>query len=328
MSTVQGTTQITSSDGTDPTSHRRSLTLIAVPLVVAFVLACVAFTTPGFATSANLRAILVSASVVGILAVAMTPITLSGNLFSLGVQQSVVVAALLSLYGSSHGWHPFQIVLIVLLAQVALACAQAGIVSAGLNPVITTLAVGSVLYGLMSKWTGAATLTSGGEGMTWLGSDVVLGVPVSVFYFLVFTVLVGLLLRMTVTGRHITLMGANAESAATAGISRRAVCTAVFVIFGAGCAVAGLILASQIGQVAANDFPTLTIDVLAAVLVGGTAIAGGEGSAARSALGAVFMAFLSNVLLLHDSGTGTRLVIIGLAVLASVVGRHLLRREP
>ncbi len=89
----------------------------------------------------------------------------------------------------------------------------------------------------------------------------------SVFYFVAFTVLISLLLRMTVTGRHITLMGANAESAKTAGISPRAVCTAVFAIFGVGCAIAGLILASQIGQVAANDFPTLTIDVLAAVLV-------------------------------------------------------------
>lgn len=214
------------------------MALIAAPVVVVFVLASVAFTTPGFGNSANLRAILVSASVVGVLAVAMTPITLSGNFFSLG-SNSLWCWPRCCRSTAPRSWHPVRIVLTVLLAQLVLACVQAVIVSAGLNPVITTLAVGSVLYGLMSKQTEAATLTSGGNDMTWWGSAVVWGVPVSVFYFVAFTVLISLLLRMTVTGRHITLMGANAESAKTAGISPRAVCTAVFAIFGVGCAIAG-----------------------------------------------------------------------------------------
>ncbi|WP_143539613.1 ABC transporter permease [Saccharopolyspora spinosa] len=289
------------------------------------VLAVVAALTPGFASVDNVRAILVNASVVGILAVAMTPIALSGNFFSLGIQQSVVLAGLLFLSWVSGGMNPLLAILLVLGVQVLIGAGQALVVSAGLNPVITTLAVGSVLFGAMSQVTSGRSTTAGNADISWLGIIPVLGIPMSVYLFVVFLLVMEYWLRHTVSGRELRLVGANRATAQLSGVSRRRATLYAFLVLGIGCTLGGVILSAQIGQVAANDFSSLTIDVLAAVLAGGTSIGGGRGSAAQSAAGAVFIALLSNVLLLHGLGSGPKALIVGGVVLAVVIVIHLKR---
>jgi ribose/xylose/arabinose/galactoside ABC-type transport system permease subunit len=79
-----------------------------------------------------------------------------------------------------------------------------------------------------------------------------------------------------------------------------------------------VLTAAQFGQGSTNQFPDLTIAVIAAVLVGGTSVAGGEGSMLRTMLGAVFIALLQNIMLLRGIETGWRLLLTGLIVTAAV----------
>jgi ribose/xylose/arabinose/galactoside ABC-type transport system permease subunit len=298
---------------------------IVYGLVAAATIA-VAATTPNFLTSSNFEAILRNTAIVGIVAVAMTPITLSGNFVSLGISQSAMAGMLGFIYLIAQGWSQPVAMLAVLAGLVVIGIAQGLIVSAGLNPVLTTLAAGAIIFGVVAELTGGRVIRMGDRSVGW-GNDEVLGVPLEVVVFAVVTIAVTLLVTKTVIGRHTVLTGANRESAEISGISFRGVTIVAFVIFSLGLAIAGILNAAGFGQGEINSLSTLTIDSIAALLVGGVAIAGGEGSPLRSAGGALLIGVISNVMVLKDFSTGGRLAVQGGVVVVVVVLLELLRRR-
>jgi ribose transport system permease protein len=302
-----------------------------VPLAIVYGLIAaatiaIAATTPNFLTSSNFEAILRNTAIVGIVAVAMTPITLSGNFVSLGISQSAMAGMLGFIYLIAQGWSQPVAMLAVLAGLVLIGMAQGLIVSFGLNPVLTTLAAGAIIFGVVAELTGGRVIRMGEHRVAW-GNDEVLGVPLEVVVFAVVTVAVTLLVTKTVIGRHTVLTGANRESAEISGISFRWVTIVAFVIFSLGLAIAGILNAAGFGQGEINSLSTLTIDAIAALLVGGVAIAGGEGSPLRSAGGALLIGVISNVMVLKDFSTGGRLAVQGGVVVVVVVLLELLRRR-
>lgn len=307
-----------------PARGDRAAALIYGVLIVA--VAVVALTTPNFLTTSNFEAILRNTAIVGIVAVAMTPITLSGNFVSLGISQSAMAGMLGFIYLIAQGWSQPLAMLAVLAGLVAIGVVQGAIVSAGLNPVLTTLAAGAIMFGIAAELTDGRVIRMGQNAVGW-GNDELLGVPLEVIVFVVVTVVVTVLMGKTVIGRQTLLTGANADSAEISGISFRRVTIVAFVIFSAGVAVAGIINAAGFGQGEINSLQTLTIDSIAALLVGGVAIAGGEGSPVRSAGGALLIGVISNIMVLKDFSTGGRLAVQGGVVVVVVVLLELLRRR-
>jgi ribose transport system permease protein len=302
-----------------------------VPLAVIYALLAtitivVAAVTPDFLTTANFEAILRNTAIVGIVAVAMTPITLSGNFVSLGISQSAMAAMVGFAFLIREGWSQPLAILVVLAGLVVIGVAQGGIVSAGLNPVLTTLAAGAIIFGIAAELTDGRLISMGENRVAW-GDDEILGIPLEVLVFAIVTVVVTLLMSRTVIGRQTVLTGANPEAASISGISFRTVTIVAFVIFSVGLAVAGILNAAGFGQGEINSLSTLTIDSIAALLVGGVAIAGGEGSPLRSAGGALLIAVISNVMILNDFSTGGRLAVQGGVVVLVVVLLELLRRR-
>jgi ribose transport system permease protein len=281
--------------------------------------------TPNFLTWPNTLAILRNASIVGIVAVGMTPITLSGSLVSLGVQQSAMAAAIAFIALVSDGRNQVLAILLVFALLVAIGIGQGLIVAAGLNPVITTLAAGAVIYGVVSDWTDGQVVSVGSHPVSW-GDLEIIGLPIEVFVFIVFTALVTILMAKTVIGRQTTLTGANRATAELSGISFARVTIFAFVVFSVSAAIAGILYGAAFGEGNITSFGTLTVDVVAAVLVGGIAIQGGRGSPLNSAGGALLIAIISNIALLNDFTTGARLAVQGAVVVAVVIALQLLRR--
>lgn len=302
-----------------------------VPLAVIYSLLAagtivVAAITPNFLSASNLEAILRNTAIVGIVAVAMTPITLSGNFVSLGISQSAMAGMLGFVFLIAEGWSQPVAMLAVVGGLVVIGIVQGAIVSAGLNPVLTTLAAGAIIFGIVAELTEGRVIRMGQNQVGW-GNDEVLGIPLEVVVFAIVTVVVTLLMSKTVIGRHTVLTGANREAAAISGISFRTVTIVAFVIFSVGLAIAGILNAAGFGQGEINSLSPLTIDAIAALLVGGVAIAGGEGSPLRSAGGALLIAVISNVMVLNAFSTGARLAVQGGVVVIVVVLLELLRRS-
>jgi len=310
-----------------PAGGRADWLPFAIVVGVAAVVVLIAvFVTPNFLTIGNIRAILRNAAIVGIVAVGMTPVTLSGNFVSLGITQSAMLAMVSFVAMLGAGWGLVPAVIAVILLLVAVGMLQGAIIAAGLNPVITTLAAGAIIFGVVSELTRGGIVRAGANAIDWDQASVA-GVPVEVLIFVLFTALVSFVMQRTVTGRETTLIGANRATAEISGISFPRVTILAFAIFSIGLALAGIINGAAFGQATAVSFPGLTIDAIAAVLVGGTAIQGGRGSPLRSAGGAVLIAIISNMMVLNDFSTGGRLAVQGGVVVVIVVLLDLLRRS-
>lgn len=298
----------------------------ALPILLLLILVVAALTTPQFLSFDNLRAILINTSVVGIVAIGMTPITLSGNFFSLGSAQSTVLSAVLFLTVSSATGSVFVGIIVAIAVLCAVGIAQGLVVAAGLNPIITTLAVGAIIFGIVTIFTDGEVITAQGVDISWIALTNFLGLPLPTYIFIGYLIISWFLMEYSTIGRNIMLMGSNKRTALNSGISVRATTTWTFISLSFGVAIAGILSAAQLRQIQSNDLSTLTMDVVAAVLVGGSAIAGGEGSPLRSALGALLIVTLGNVMLLHGFSTGVRLLGVGLLVVVVVSVLHVLRK--
>jgi len=146
-----------------------------------------------------------------------------------------------------------------------------------------------------------------------------LGIPTSVFVFLLVALALEQVLRSTKIGREMFLIGENRRAAIAAALPVARVTVVAFALAGAAAAVAGVVLGAtnQNGSLLLSG--TLTFDAIAAVLVGGTAVSGGKGSVGRTVLGAIWIGLISDLLLLRGYDTGVQIGVKGLAILGAVM---------
>lgn len=303
------------------------LTILGVPFVVAAMVIVGTALSGDFLTTDNLRAILLSASITGIVAVSMTAITMSGSFVSLATSQWIMLAAILFAATIGAGWNVALAIIAVVAALLLTGLAQGLIVAAGLNPVITTLAAGAIMFGGVSIFTGTEEVTFGEHQIPWLTDSQPLGLPLPIYVFVAVTAIVSFVIHRTVLGRHVVLTGANRDTARLSGIPVRTVTTVAFVICSAGVAVAGILAVSRVGSADPRFMESLTVDAIAAILVGGTAVFGGHGSPLRSAAGALIIALIDNIMILNSVSTGGRQTVKGAVVVAVVIALSLLARR-
>ncbi len=218
------------------------------------------------------------------------------------------------------GWPDWLAVGAVIAGMVAIGMVQGVLVAAGLNPVITTLAAGAILFGTVSELTGGRIVRMGPARPAWGGGEV-LGIPLEILVLVLFTGAVTLLMSRSVIGRQTILVGANRATAAVSGISHARVTLVAFAVFSVGLALAGILNAAAFGEAMANSLTGLTFSVIAALLVGGIAIQGGAGSPWQAAAGAVLIAVISNMMVLNDFSPGGRLAVQGAVVVLAIVER-------
>lgn len=275
-------------------------------------------TTPEFITYRNFQSVVRAAALIGIIAVSMTFITIAGSFFSLSVSQTAAASAIGFAALISWGWPVWAAILAVLVATAIIGLAQGGAIALGGNPIVVTLAVGATLFGTGAWLTDNKTVRTGTDVAQWIGTARPLGVPMQTWAFLLITVAAAVVLSRVRFGREVTLVGANKHAAIAAGLRPGRIALAVFTISSLGAASAGIFVSAQFGQGHLGQFDGVDIDAIAAILVGGAAIQGGEGSALRTALGAVFIAALQNLMVLRGFSFGVRVLFVGIAILVSV----------
>lgn len=308
-----------------PSTRRRRLpasTLTTIGLF-AIILIVGGLTTPGFLSLDNARAVVLSSAFVGIIAVGMTLIMLSGRLFSMALGMTSAVGAFAFLFGLQFGLVPAILITLVLTA--ALGWIQ-GFIIGGLsaNPIIVTIAASVIMGGAALFLTGGVTvLPPAGDTSFHFLNGRPFGIPISFLIFVALVIIVELVLRTTRFGRNVYAVGENFEAARAATISIPRVTAAAFAIASACAGVAGILLASF------NQNATLSIegdrnfDAIAAVLIGGSLVTGGRGSAVRTFFGAIVIATLTSLLLIRGYSTGMQLLVKGAIVLIVVCVIHL-----
>lgn len=301
---------IPSLGGINWTSLAPLLPVIAIGIIASF-------SVRGFATAPNLIAVVQASAITGIAAIGTAAITISGRFVSLAVEQQAMTAAFVFAALILAG-QPLAVTLLAVFAIAAiLGFVQGYLVSRGLNPIVTTLAFGSVLFGIVVMLADNRTLTLADNPMAGIGGGLSFGIPNQALIFLVVLAVGSWFLSRTTLGRQIVLTGANDKAAELIGVPTKRIVIIAFIIAGVLAALVGVLVVGQVSQAKSDMFRGLTIDVVAAILVGGIAIQGGEGQLWRAGLGAIVLTMLGNIMLLLGVDAGMRELAKG--VLAAAV---------
>ncbi len=297
---------------------------VFVGLVAAFVLIA-AFTTQGFLTTGNFRAILTATAFVGIMAVGATLIMLGGSLFSISLGMTTALTAIVFMYTLRFGVVPA--IIIALLAGTLIFMIQGAIIgSIGANPIIVTIGAGAIQEGVIGWFSPGDIVPPAGVNIDFLASTVI-GLPISVYVFLAVAIVTDLCVRHTRFGHQIYMLGENQSAARAAGLPVEMLTTVAFAVAGFCVAIAGILVAGFAQNVNLQVQGTYTLDVIAAILVGGNAVTGGRGSVGRTIIGALIIATIADILLLLGASTGMQIFVKGMIVLVVVVLLHLTQRE-
>lgn len=280
-----------------------------------------------FLGSQNLFDVLRQVSEIGIIAVGMTFVILIG-----GIDLSVGAVLGLAAVGSAvllveNDFGVVPAVAIVLLAGLGFGFLQ-GIASAvfGIQAFIVTLAGMQIARGLARIWSGGqgvAIAYGDGPGeapltFSVLGERTFNGlVPIPALIFAAVAMLAIVFLRTTAISRHIYAIGGNEKAARLSGVPVTRVKVIVFTICGGLAALAGIVHAGQLDQGSPNDGFGYELDAIAAVVIGGTNLAGGRGSVVGTVAGALLIGVLDNILRLRGVDSNIQLIIKGFVILVA-----------
>lgn len=301
---------------------------LVLPGIICLALLLGAVTTDGFFTSSNIESFLLNASIVGIVATGTSLLTISGNLLSLGMQQSAMLGGVLLAVSLAHRWPSGGGLALAIASVIAVSLVQAVLVAVGLNAIIATLGCGTVIYGLVSYsvQVNGGTVNFSASGLNWVNGSAA-GIPVEILIFAAVTTAAGIIYHKHKIGRRITLAGSSRAAAQMSGVSVRSVILWTFAALGITAGVGGALGALTVDQATPTMLSTLTFDVAAAVLIGGVSVQGGEGSPVLAAIGAVLIAALDNVMLLHNFSSGAQQMTTGALLVLTVIVMRSVRRQ-
>lgn len=300
--------------------------LQVAPLAFIAIVVVGALTTQGFLTASNALAILDSTAFIGIIAVGMTAILISGNLFSMSLGTTVAVAAMAFLWGLRFG--VVEAIALTLILGILLCAIQGAIVGAlGANPIIVTIGAGALQSGAAVMVSGGASVfpPAGNTSFAFMNATIV-GIAVPVYILLVLVVACELLLRRTRFGLQVYLVGESRRAATSAALPVASTVIGAFALAGFCAALAGILLGAFNQNATLLVQGTYNYDAIAAALVGGSAVTGGRGSVTRTLFGALVIGAISDMLLLRGYSTGAQIAVKGVAVLLVVVLVHLRAR--
>lgn len=290
-------------------------------LVVVLLAMCAVFAllSPFFLTASNLVNLGQTLAPVGIAAIGMTLVIISG-----GIDLSVGSAAALAGVATSLLWTGAGLPL-WLASILGVACGLAVGAANGLlvtrinvNPLITTLGTFSIVRGLAFVISNGQTNQINNDAFKFLGRGAVAGVPFSLLLMLLLYLLFWVVLRATPFGRSIFAIGGSSAASRLAGIPIRRNLLFVYVLSGALAGFVGILTASQLALSAPRAAVGLELAAIAAVVLGGTSLAGGKGSLLGTLLGVLILRILDNGLILLNVSSFYQEVASGVVLLLAV----------
>lgn len=290
---------------------------IAIPFLILFLILC--FTSAHFFSVLNLVDILDQQAATLAIAAAGTLVLVAGGL-DLSVGAIYGLAAVVSGELAEH--HSPEVAIgVALLVALGFGLVNGLIVAyLKINPLIATLAMSFVIAGVALKVSNNNLIVlSQNSGFYKFANVYFLSVPSAVWIVLVFVVILALLLARTNFGRYVVASGGNAEAARLAGVRVNQIRIITFAISGLAAGLGGVIDTSRLlSAQATSGGSALTFTVLAGIVVGGTSIAGGEGSVPRTTIGVLFIALIGNGFDLLNINVLYQQIVLGLILLLAV----------
>ena len=277
--------------------------------LLGLVLLCIAgwALNPDFATADNVLNVLTRTAFIGIIAVGMTFVIISGGIdLSVGSMAALIAGAMILLMNgiSASISSPYLVVTIgivfALLLGAVFGLAHGLLITKGrIEPFIVTLGTLGIFRAYLTYFAngGAITLDNAVSDVyspVYYGS--VLGLPIPIWVFLLTALIGGLVLNRTRYGRYVQAIGSNEQVARYAAVEVDRIKMLTYVVLGVCVGVATVLYVPRLGSASPTTGLLWELEAIASVIVGGTALKGGEGKIAGTVIGAILLSVISNIL--------------------------------
>ena len=266
-------------------------------ILIVFFLICLvlSFLSPYFFTVNNILNIIRQTSIYGIIAVGMTFVILTGGI-------DLSVGSILALSGAvaaglmkNNAVAPLIAALAAILVGAIIGLINGLLVTIGkIAPFVVTLGMVTIARGVTLIYTKGYPISGFSPEFRELGGGYVLGIPVPVIVFVIMVALAWFVLNHTRLGRYTYAIGGNEETVKLSGINLNFYKSMVYVIVGVMSSVSALILTSRLNSAEAVAGQGYELDVIAAVVIGGTSLSGGRGSIIGTLIGALLIGVINN----------------------------------
>jgi ribose/xylose/arabinose/galactoside ABC-type transport system permease subunit len=316
---------------------RNILSSAALEMVLVILCIILAATAPNFLTAENLLNVLRNVSMQGLIALGMTMVIIAGEI-DLSVGSMVAFSGCLTAWITQWGASPtVGIPMPLAVAAAVLVSLVTGFLLGTLTGLLRTryqvpsfIATLALLTGL----TGAAELVTNGFPLTpfpvwynFIGGGYLLGIPFPALLFLLAFACVHTLMNYTTFGRAVYAVGGNAEAARLSGIDVGNVKTLVLAITAALAAASGIMQSSEIMSGTATTAKGWELDVIAAVIIGGTSLSGGVGRVWGTMVGVLFLGVIINGMTLLNVSEYWQNVVRGVLILLAVLMNRLQQKQ-
>jgi len=314
---------------------------IGVLLALVVLVIVMSLANPSFLTELNIFNVLRGMSTIGIMSIGVTMVIVTGGIdLSVGsvLAAASIMTARLMFTEVADPWLAF----VLGLGFGGLLGFTNGMVITRLkvNPFIATLGMMTVARGLTYllasglQGTVASNVPMRNEAVSFLGNGYILqggilerGIPFPVIIMFALVILFTLFLRYTVLGRQIYAVGSNEAAARLSGVPADRVKVFVYTLTGVLAALAGIMTAGLLRTAATNAGSGVELDVIAAVVIGGASLAGGEGTIIGAIIGAAIMAVVRNAFVLLQFPNYAQQITIGVVIIAAVAADRWRRRN-
>lgn len=308
----------------DVGSLLRRFGLLLALLIIGTVLS---FLSPQFLTVQNILNLLLQATVKATIAAGMTLVILTAGI-DLSVGSILALTAVVTADVLQLGVPVPVAVLVGLTLGAAVGMVNGLLVTrAKIPPFIATLGMMTLIRGVALSYSGGNPITGLPEGFLAIGTSHIAGVPTPVWITAAIYGVGLFVLGRTTFGRYIYAIGNNSVAARFAGLPVRAVTVSVYVISGALAAFAGMILVARLDSAQPVMGIRYELDAIAAVVVGGAALNGGQGTLWGTVLGALIMAVIANAINIVGISPFYAQVVQGGVIIAALLIHSLGRRD-
>ncbi|WP_295810133.1 ABC transporter permease [uncultured Nitratireductor sp.] len=313
-------------------AHQKLLAFMSlVVLLIGFSLA-----SPNFMQTSNIIAILQATSVNGVLAIAATLVIITGGIdLSVGTLMTfcaVIAGVVLTYWGL-----PLPLGVLAAIGAGALCGLTSGTFVAKMKipPFIATLGMMLMLKGLSLVISGTRPIYfNDTPGFTEISRGSLIGevipalpIPNGVLILFLVAIAASYILGRTVLGRYTFALGSNEESVRLSGVNTDAWKMAVYALAGGICGIAGLLIASRLNSAQPALGLGYELEAIAAVVIGGTSLAGGRGTILGTLIGALIMAVLANGLRILSVAQEWQTVVTGAIIILAVYADMMRKRR-
>lgn len=246
--------------------------------LIGLALLCViiTFVSPAFMTLSNITNVFTQVSTNAIIAVGMTFVILTGGIdLSVGSTVAISGAFAASIIKSTN--NVFLAIIVAGIVGIVIGLINGLLISKGkLQAFIATLATMTIFRGVTLVFTNGTPISKLSESFVNIGNGKLGFIPIPVVITVIVFIIAVYVLTQTRFGRYLYALGGNEDSARLSGINTNKIKTLVYVISGFASSIAGVIIASRIGSASPNAGTGFELDAIAAVVIGGTSLAGGE----------------------------------------------------